>query len=229
MVWSAGFQYQPNPKILYTLTYGRRFNETDIELHSTHRVTPQLTVNTLYSKVVQTAQSQLAANLSQLTAGPNGTFINSQTGQPFVLGNSTTGAASSSFGITSGSFLQTTAEADATFTSGRNNYFATIYETKETGNSGVIVGEKIRGVSVTWNWQLWPDLTSNFGGSYNHDVFEDGSGRIDDFYSAFFGLGYNFGPDASANLLISRSDTELNIATNSLENDIITMSLQKRF
>ncbi len=229
LIWNAGFQYQPNPKILYTLTYGRRFNQTDIELHSTHQVTPRLTVNTLYSKTIQTGQSQLAANLGQLIAGPNGTFINSQTGQIFVLGNTTSGRSSSAFGITSGSFLQTRSEADATFTSGRNSYFATVYDVKETSNSGTIASEKIRGGSVTWNRQLWPDLTSNLGGSYNRDTFEDGIGRIDDFYSAFFGLAYNFGPDASANMLISRSDTESNIATNSVENDIITVSLRKQF
>ncbi len=229
LIWNGGFQYQPNPKIIYTLTYGRRFGQSDIELHSTHLVTPQLTVSTLYSKTIQTGQSQIAANLSQLTVGPNGTFINSQTGQPFVLNNATSGTASSAFGITSGSFLQTRAEADVAFTSGRNTYLATMYDSKETSNSSVISGEKILGGSVSWTRQLWPDLTSNLGGAYNHDIFEDGTGRIDDYYSAFFGLAYNFARDASANLLISRSDTESNFASDSLENDIITVSLQKRF
>ena len=146
-----------------------------------------------------------------------------------MLGNTTSGSSSSAFGITSGSFLQTRTEADATFTSGRNSYFATVYETKESGNSGTISAEKIRGGSVSWNRQLWPDLSSNLGGAYNHNIFEDNSGRTDDFYSAFFGLNYNFGRDASANLSISRSDTESNIATNSVANDIITVSLQKKF
>lgn len=229
-IWNVGLQYQPNPLVAASLTYGRRFNRSDTEFKGTYNVTSQLHVHAIYTQVIQTSQSAIAANLSQLSLGPNGTLVNSQTGLPFVASNASPGVPSSAFGITSSAFLEKRLQTIVEATRGRNTYLISAYDVKQSGQRTTFSPpENIVGGSLAWTRQLWPNLASNAGANYYRASFQDGSGRVDNSYSVSLGLAYNISPTATVKLALSRFDTRSNIAANSLVNDLITASIRKQF
>jgi uncharacterized protein (PEP-CTERM system associated) len=234
VIWNAGLSYQPNPLVALSLTYGERFDTSDIEFNATYNLDPQLHLAAIYTSTVQTGQSQFAGNTASLAVGPDGTLIDTRTGQPFVQSNG-----SGSFGITSGSFLAKTGTLNATYTQLRDTYTATVYETKISGNNTInpalaaatstVTAQRIFGGSLGWTHLLRPDLTANAGGTYYHTLFLDGSGRRDNAYTLSIGLTYTLSPTATATLTLSRYDLQSNIEINSLTNDIVMASIRKQF
>jgi uncharacterized protein (PEP-CTERM system associated) len=229
LIWDAGLQYDPNPNASASLTYGRRFNQTDYEFNAKYNVTQRLRVTGIYTQLIQTGESQIAGNLNQLQLGPGGTLVNSQTGLPFAPSTNSPGVPSSAFGITSGAFLEKRLQGIVEATQERNTYLASAYYVKQSGQAVSISAEKIAGGSLAWTRQLWPDLTSNAGASYYRAVFQDGSGRIDNSYSVTIALAYDISRTASAKISLSRFDTRSNIGANSLVNDLILASIRKQF
>ncbi len=228
-IWNVGLQYQPNQLVSASLTYGKRFGQTDIEFHASYALTPQLQVHASYTQRVQTSQSQLASNLNQVTLGPNGTFIDSQTGQPITVNGTNLGTSSSAFGVTSGSFLDKRYQADVEATRGRNNYYFTAYDEKQSGQTFSASGQHVIGTTLSWGRQLWPNLSSTLSGAYSRSMFQDGSGRVDNLYSVSLGLAYTISPTATANLSATRYDRRSNTEGDSLADDVITVSLHKQF
>jgi uncharacterized protein (PEP-CTERM system associated) len=228
-IWNVGLQYQPNDRLSASLTYGRRFEETDIEFHASYALTQQLHVLATYTQQVQTSQSLLASNLNQVTLGPNGTFVNAQTGLPVSANGTTLGTTNTDFGITSGSFLDKRYELDVEATRGRNTYTFAGYNEKHTGNTFATANERITGTTLSWMRQLWPNLSSTVSGAYSRSLFQDGSGRVDDLYSVSLNLAYTVSATATANLSATRYDRMSNQAVNSLVDDVVTVSLHKQF
>lgn len=229
LIWNAGLQYQPNQTVFASLTYGRRFEQTDVEFHASYALTPGLRIHALYTQLVQTSQSQIASNLGQTTLGPNGAFINPQTGLPVTVNGNAFPTTSSAFGISSGSFLDKRYEADVEATRGRNNYFFSAYDEKRSGQTLGTSNERILGTTLSWIRQLWPNLSSNVTGGYSRSLFQDGSGRVDNLYTVSFGLAYAISPTATTNLAATRYDRRSNFAAESLVNDVVTISLHKEF
>src|SRR5579863_550353 len=231
VIWNAGLQYQPNQLVAVSLTYGERFNTTDIEFNGTYNLDPQLRLSALYTETIQTSLSQIAGTTNQaaLVAGPNGTLI------AVPVTTATAGAptlTASASGITSGAYLAKTATLAATLTKERDTYSLTGYETKTSANNSATVGtslalrvasatvasgsfataaaavvaERIFGGTLSWSHLLWPDLTATAGTAYSHTSFLDGSGRIDNAYSASLGLSYLLSRTTTATISLSRSD-----------------------
>jgi uncharacterized protein (PEP-CTERM system associated) len=250
IIWDTGVQYQPNQLVAATLTYGERFNTTDIEFNGTYNLDPQLRLSAIYTETIQTSQSQIAGATSGivLVPGPNGTLIAAPGGTP---GGIPTGLTTSAFGISSGAFLAKTAELDAVLTKERNTYSGRIYETKTGGNTNAtisttiagggttlaagttsasaVTAERITGASVNWDHKLWPDLTASAGTSYYRARFGDGSGRVDNAYTLSLALAYTLSRDTTANITLSRSDLRSNIAVDSLIVDTVTATIRKQF
>ena len=232
-IWDAGFNYQPNELISASLTYGRRFDQTDIEFSAIYALRPDLRIHAIYTQTFQTSQSQFATNLGQVTLGPNGSFIDPQTGLPINPNSANAGLGFSPFGISSGSFLDKRYEADIEATRGRNGYFFSAYDEKHTGQNFALFGtasnERIIGTSLTWTRQLWPNLSSFMNGSYSHSSFLDGSGRVDNLYSASANLVYSISATASAALSITRYQRNSNFPGQSIINDVVAASVHKQF
>jgi len=233
IIWDTGLRYQPNQLVAATLTYGQRFNTTDIEFNGTYNLDPQLSLSAIYTETIQTSLSQLAGTTNQ-------TVINPLTGLP--VGTVTTSAS----GISSGAFLSKTAELDAVLTKERNTYSGKVYETKTGGNStttvssttlaitstasaSAVTAERITGAALTWDHKLWPDLTATAGTSYYRARFGDGSGRVDNAYTLSLALAYTLSRTATANITLSRSDLRSNIAVDSLVVDTVTATIRKQF
>jgi uncharacterized protein (PEP-CTERM system associated) len=249
VIWDVGLTYQPNQLVAATLTYGERFDRTDIEFNATYNLDPQLSLSAIYTQTIQTGQSLLAA--SQTPSGAGTTTGTTTTGTttpggltvPGPLGpNPTTGGAtgtSPSFGLSSGAFLAKTAEVAATLTKERNTYNATLYETKISGNTVVstntstsaatVTAQRVFGGFFNWGHLLRPDLTANTGAGYYRTLFLDGTGRRDKVYTLSVGLTYNLSRTATATLSLSRSDQRSNITSDTLLDDIIMATIQKQF
>lgn len=229
LIWDVGLQYQPNQTVFASLTYGRRFEQTDIEFHASYALTPALRIHARYTQLVQTSQSQIASNLNQVTLGPNGTFIDSRTGLPVTANGNAFPTTSSAFGISSGSFLDKRYEMDVEAVRGRNSYFFAAYDEKQSGQTLGTSNERIVGTTLSWIRQLWPNLSSNVTGGYSHSVFQDGTGRVDNLYTVSLGLAYAISPTATANLAATRYDRRSNVAADGLIDDVVTVSLHKEF
>jgi uncharacterized protein (PEP-CTERM system associated) len=230
LIWDAGLQYQPNPLFSASATYGRRFQQSDIEVDATYHVSPALTGRLIYTEAIQTGPSQIVNNLGLLTVSSSGGLINSQTGSPFVPSIASPGVPSSAFGIASGAFLEKRFQADITVTRERDSYLFSAYDAKQSGqNSLVFAPETIFGGSIGWTRQLWPDLASSIGASYYRARFEDGSSRVDNSYSVSLGLAYTLSRTTTANLSLSRFDTVSNFTVFRLINDLVMATIRKQF
>jgi len=226
-IWNAGFAYQPNPYFSSQLTYGNRFQHRDIEFEATYKPSAETYLHAVYTKTFQTSQLLVASTLNQAVVGPNGTVINVQTGQPFVQNTVTPGTTSSVFGFTSGSFIETRAAVDLHLTRGRNSFSVLAYDTKISGQT--VTSERIVGVTLDWQRQLWHDLSSDLSGTVYRTVFEDGSGRIDNSYLISAALTYNLSPTTTARGTLTRLDTRSNAPGIPLVNDIIMATIRKQF
>jgi uncharacterized protein (PEP-CTERM system associated) len=250
VIWSTGFTYQPNQLVSGTITYGQRFDQTDIEFNATYNLDPQLRLSAVYTQTIQTGQSILAGNLQNSANGvttpgttPGSTTPGTTTGPTtppttFIPIPGSGSTASSLLGLTSGAFLLKTAELDAVLTKARDTYGATIYESKRTGNTTTVLGplagntvsgERIFGATATWTHLLRPDLTANASGTYYRALFLDGSGRHDNAYTLALGLTYTLSRTATATLSLSRYDLRSNIAADSLVDDIVLATVRKEF
>jgi uncharacterized protein (PEP-CTERM system associated) len=242
ILWNAGFRYQPTPYASLSFTYGRRLKQTDYEANATYDIGPQLRVMASYTELYQTGESLTAANLNgQLTLNENGQLVNTLTGLP--VSNSPFGSTiSSPFGITSQAFIDKRFTTTVLVTRGRNNYSLTAYDDRASGaalsrqfgtvNPGFLSSNgnaRTVGASATWRRQLWPNLTSNLTGNYGRTQFLDGSGRKDHFYVMSGSLNYAFSATLTGLLSALRSSTISNGSQNTINDDVITVSLQKSF
>jgi len=230
-VWNAGFAYEPNPYLALSATYGRRFERSDIGANARYTPSPDLVFRGVYAQSIQTTPAQIAGNLNQVTVGPDGTLVNSQTGLPVTVNTTTVGATNpnSVFGIISGAFLEKRFEADIDVTRERNTYHASAYHVRQSGQAAVLSSERIVGGSLGWTRQLRPELNSIVVGAYDKATFEDGTGRIDNTYFLSIALTYTISRTASARVSLSRSDTDSNSPGNSIVNDLVMISLRKEF
>jgi uncharacterized protein (PEP-CTERM system associated) len=248
VIWSAGFHYQPNELVAATLTYGERFDRSDIEFNATYNLDPQLRLSAVYTQTIQTSQSQIAGATNQTVLGDNGLPLPTGTpgstlgGIPGTPGNPALGT-TSTFGISSGSFIAKTAELDAVLTKERNTYSLRAFTSKVSGNTtttasgatvsptaaSTVTAARITGAGLSWDHKLRADLSSTAGGSYSRTNFLDGTGRRDKTLLVTLGLNYALSRTATATISLSRSDQRSNIPADNLISDIVMATLRKQF
>jgi uncharacterized protein (PEP-CTERM system associated) len=250
VIWNAGLRYQPNEFVAGSLTYGERFGRSDIEFNATYNLDPQLRLSAVYTQTIQTSLSQIAGNTNQTGLDANGLPIPGVTpgsggpfgGVPGSPGNPTLGN-TSTFGVSSGSFMAKTAELDAVLTKERNTYSLRAFMTKESGNSttttsgaavnptanSTVTAERVTGATLGWDHKLRADLSATAGGSYYRTAFLDGTGRHDKTFLFTLGLNYALSRTASATISLSRSDLRSNISANNLITDIVMATVRKQF
>jgi len=245
IIWNAGFQYQPNELVAATLTYGERFDRSDIEFNATYNLDPQLRLSAIYTQTIQTSQSQIAGNTNQTLLDINGNPISVGTpgGPGGGIPGGTASASSAISGISSGSFIAKTAEIDAVLTKERNTYSLRGYTTKVSGNTTVtttgtptsataastVTAERIIGAALSWDHKLQPNLSSTASAGYYRTAFLDGTGRHDKIYLVSLGLNYALSRTASATISLSRSDQRSNISSNDLISDVVMATIRKQF
>ena len=240
IIWNAGLQYQPNELVAAALTYGQRFDRSDIEFNATYNLDPQLRLSAVYTQTIQTSLSQLAGSTNQTLLGPDGLPVAPTGGTPGTPG---TLSSTSTFGISSGSFLSRTAELDAVLTKERNTYSLRAFASKQSGSTttttagtavsptanSTATAERIFGASASWDHKLRADLSATAGGSVYRSVFLDGTGRRDKTFLFTLGLNYTLSRTASATISLSRSDQRSNISANDLISDVVMATIRKQF
>ena len=226
VLWDIGLRYDPSPYASVSFSYGHHPEGTDFAFSARYDVSAQTHLNASYTQTIETTQSLIAANLRGLIVGPGGVLIDPRTGLPVTPGPSGPGVIP--FSLTNGSFLDKRFSLDATATRGRNTYSVAAYDDRQSDQVGQANTQAIGG---TFNWfrQLWPNLTSNLNLGYARISFLDGTNRADNYYTASATFAYTLSPTVTAQLSLVRSDRESNQKQNSLVDDLVTLSVQKRF
>jgi len=226
--WNGGFKYQPSPITSLSFTYGRRYGQTDYEFDALTDIGPQTHVTASYSTSINTTQSLISSQLGQLGFGNNGQPINTVTGLPFnANGVPLTGVPGSPFGITNQAFILKTFQATVLTTQGRNTFMAVAsYSTEQFDQPPS--REKVWTGGLNWSRQLWPNLTSNFGATYERTVFDTLS-QNSNLYSLNANLVYTISPTAAATFTVLRSSSRQSSPTGKIDNDVVTVSLSKTF
>jgi uncharacterized protein (PEP-CTERM system associated) len=223
-IWNIGLRYDPSPYFSVSGTVGQRYGGTDYTFNLKYDVGPETHVNASYTQTVTTTQQLLANNVNGFIIGPNGLIINPQTGLPVAPGS----LPLTTLGLSNGSYLDKHFEIDATATRERNTYNFTTYIDSQSEQVQASNTQSFAG-TASWTRQLWPDLTSTLGASYTRVNFLDGSGRADNYYFANAGLTYSLSATASVSLTYVRSDRRSNEPGDDLLDDLVTLSVTKRF
>jgi uncharacterized protein (PEP-CTERM system associated) len=231
--WNGGFEFNPNERTNLTLTYGQRYGIGDLEINGRWDPGPQTHLTLSYSESVETSQSLISNSLNQLGTLPGGQLGNTSTGLPFTPGVSgLSGIPGSPLGVTGGAFIFKGLQATATSTRERNTYQASVYYQTDQFDTPPST-QRLYGAALNWNRQLKPELTSSLGGSYNLSTFGStgigSAGGREKIYTLNASLNYSLSQTASTQLTVTRSGTQGTIAQGATDDDIITLSFQKRF
>jgi uncharacterized protein (PEP-CTERM system associated) len=227
-IWDLGFKYQPQPYFQVQATYGRRFQQPNYSFNGIYNPGPQTTISVQYSESVETQASLQQTGLENISFNPaTGQFQLSPQGQPVPIGNQLLGS-SGIFSLSNATFLDKTFNTSIQEVRGRNTYSVTAFDTTETTTIPPTNQREIGG-SLSWNRQLWPDLTSTLAASYTNTNFGGGTGRIDSLYTFSAALSYTLSETATATLSLSRFDLESNAAGNGTTNDLVAIQVQKKF
>jgi len=231
LYWNGGFQFDPNERTSLTLTYGRRYGIDDLEISGRWDPAPHTHLTLSYSESVETSQSLISNNLNQLGILPGGQLGNTSTGLPFTPGiNSLSGIPGSPLGITGSAFLFKGLQATASSTRERDTYQASLYYQSDQVDTPPST-TRLYGVSLNWTRQLRPELNSFLGASYNLSTSggTGAAGGRQKIYTLNAGLNYNFSGTASTQLTVTRSGTQGTTGQGAINDDVITLSFQKRF
>jgi uncharacterized protein (PEP-CTERM system associated) len=194
-------------RLEFTLKINSRYDTTFVSAEAKYELGPQLQLLSSYNESVTTTQEQILGDLSQLRLTPNGTFQNSQTGQPFTPINSPFGI-NSGFGNTA--FRDRTGRLTLTGILGRNTYTMSALDesrTTETTN----FNETTIALAAGLARELTPMTRYNLSLGYTTTEDRSPVQRTDDTYNLSTGLNFllNNGLTASATygLVYRRSTT----------------------
>jgi uncharacterized protein (PEP-CTERM system associated) len=179
-----------------TLKINSRYDSTFMSAEGKYELGPQLHLRFSYNESVTTTQEQTLGDLGQLRLTPNGTFQNTQTGQPFTPVNSPFGI-NSGFGNTA--FRDRTGRLALDGTFGRNSYTMSALDesrTTETTN----FNETSIALAAGLARELTPMMKYNLSLGYTTTEDRSPIQRTDDTYNLSTGLSFllNNGLTASA-------------------------------
>jgi uncharacterized protein (PEP-CTERM system associated) len=232
LTWYGGFQYRPSQTTSVRLTYGRRYNGTDIEFSTNYDIGPQTHFTASYSQNFQTNQGAVGAALSQISF-VNGIPINAQTGIPFNGGiNPLTGTPLSPEGLSSGAVLVKAFQATLTATRGRNTYSGGLFYDHQSQESPASSARTFGG-NLNWGRNLRPDLDSNLGFTYSHNTGSvgtiGGTGATTNFVTLSAGLTYSLSQTANVRFNLQRSMTTSSAPGSDINDDVVSVAFHKQF
>ena len=94
-VWTIGFTLTPNPDSKITLGYGHKQGATGFQADAHYTLTPRTTISARYTSGVESDLQQISSQLDLAALDQSGNAVDSQTGAPLFIGNS------SGFGVSS--------------------------------------------------------------------------------------------------------------------------------
>jgi uncharacterized protein (PEP-CTERM system associated) len=183
-------------RLEFTLKVNSRYDSTFVSADGKYELGPQLHLQLSYDEAVTTTQEQILSDLGQLRLTPNGTFLNTRTGQPFTPVNSPFGI-NSGFGNTA--FRDRTGRLVLDGTLGRNSYtMSALHETRTTESTNF--DETTIALAGGFARELTPMMKYNLTLGYTTTEDRSPFQRTDDTYNLATGLSLllNNGLTASA-------------------------------
>lgn len=180
----------------FNLKINSRYDSTFMSAEGKYELGPQLQLHFSYDESVTTTQEQILSDLSQLRLTPNGTFQNTQSGQPFTPVNSPFGI-NSGFGNTA--FRDRTGRLALSGTLDRNSYTMSALDESRTTESTAF-NETTIALAAGLARELTPITRYNLSLGYTTTEDRSPVQRTDDTYNLSTGLTFllNNGLTASA-------------------------------
>jgi uncharacterized protein (PEP-CTERM system associated) len=222
LIWNVGFEYRLRPQSFIRVTYGRRFDDHDIEVASEWQIgnTTKLTVG--YSTSLQTSQTSLLDQTIRIGIDRQGNLIDLTSGLPFQPGDRT-------LGLTSQTFRQDDFRAGLTSTRGRNTYATVATYQKRESEVPTTDKETVAGVGISWQRRLTRELNFDAQFDYRNLEFEGGLTGTDNVYSLSSGLGIDLSESAALQLRVRQTERDSSEPLRELSETLVSVRLSKSF
>lgn len=220
--WNVGVNYQPNPRLDATLTFGRRFENNDLGLNILYDIAPGSRFRARFQQTLETEERRLLRDLDFLSVDAQGRVVDTRTGEPIE-------GPTSAFGVESETFLRNRFDANLIFDRRRNNYrFGGFFESREIQTTPTFT-ERAFGATADWRRQLNRETTGRFGIEYERTNFDNQPGRIDDLYTVRTSISHSLGDGLSVLFGYTFQHQDSTIADETATENLVTLSLTKRF
>jgi uncharacterized protein (PEP-CTERM system associated) len=223
-IGSVGIKYTPGPRTSIILNLNHRYNSNFVTGSGTYLLGAQSRIEASYTDQVYTSsQSLFSSNLSFLTTDQFGNFIDSRTQQLFSL-------ASTNFGLQANAFRQKNLNLGFHVVDGRNIFDLGGYwqqrDVFQTAEADTAVG----GV-FNWGRALSPSANLNLTVRYANENFDIPFQETDHLQLAGVGgsLLYHLNDTLDTILTLNYTRQFSNVPTNSVEETVVSVGLQKRF
>lgn len=221
VTWNVGFDYSPSRRANLRATYGRRFDDDNVNVSASWRPSSRTDFVMTFAQTLDNSSRRLSSALGNLFVDENGDFIDDVTGLPFDPTEP---------GL---SFDNETVRQDAltlalNATRGRSRFGLRGFLTERSSDVDQ-TDELVTGGSATWSRTLSRTTTGNLSLSYRNTDFDTADGREDDQYTAALNFTYRLSPDLTTALSYDYTLRDSTIGTNDLEENAVSIRLNKTF
>jgi uncharacterized protein (PEP-CTERM system associated) len=222
MTWQIGTTLTPNPRSTLTMSYGHQQGADSLSVNGYYTLTARTSVNVSYGQTLGTQLQQLQNQLSVADINNAGNLVNSRTGAPLVNSDNLLGTQTQLYRATTAT-VGTTTQLDRDTISFTAQYAD--YTAAGNGATGATTGAT---ATAGWTHSIHDDLTLNTSASYGIRWFVD-PGGTNRFAAFTASLNYIVSATVTASLTYSFYDLSSTQPGQSLYQDILILSLTKRF
>lgn len=222
LIWNVGFEFRPRPRSYVRITYGRRFDDQDLEVASEWQLGATTSLSLGYTKSLQTSQLSLLDQTTRIGVDRQGNLIDLTTGLPFQPGERT-------LGLTSQTFREQNFHGALTSTRGRNTYSALATYQKREAELPSTDRERVAGAGMSWQRRLSPELNFDTQFDYRNLQFSGGLTGDDNVYSLSAGLALNLSETTVLQLRVRQTERDSTETIRELSETLVSLRLSKSF
>lgn len=222
LIWNVGFEYRPRPRSSFRLTYGRRFDDQDLEIASQWQLGATTRLSLSFTESLETSQSSLLEQTTQIGIDAQGNLIDLATGLPFQPGER-------ELGLTSQTFRQESFRAALVSQRGRNSFSVLVNYQNRKAESPSTDKERTAGAGLGWQRRLSPTLSLDTQLDYRNLRFGGSISGRDDIYTAGAGLSFNLSDTVLLHLRLRHTERQSTEDLRELRETLVSVRLSKSF
>jgi len=162
-IWAVGGRWQPTADASISLTYGRRYNGSNINGNLNYLIGAVTHLTASYTENIQTTQQAIIQNLGQAGLGSGGTTVNPGTGLPITVVNP-------NFPLQNDIFRTRTFQAGISTGFDKDQFTLTAFNEERISLTGATSNDTTRGGTLNWNREIDPRTTAFAQVSYTRDT-----------------------------------------------------------
>lgn len=221
VIWSVGGSYRPSPKTDVSLSYGQRFEQSNVAMSARYSPTGRTSFVSTFSQTLNNSERRLADSLDFIFVDENGDFLDDRTGLPFD-------PTEPGLSFDSGTVRQDSFRLTMSGSRGRNSYSLSGFFNKRSSDR-LGTDEFVLGGAATFGRSLSRAMSANVNLSYRNTDFGTADGRVDDFYTAGLNLSYRLASDISTGLTYNFTLRDASNSTGDLHENAVSVRLSKSF